>query len=88
MLFVFVYFQLKELFKSCGAGHHSLYSIMRPVFIFFMQKKGTVFLCTVECMWENGNIVLVILNLDPRLNEWSGFQHCNFIPGGKGSVTY
>jgi len=88
VLLVFVNFQLKDLSRSCGAGHHSLYSSMRSVFKFFIQKKGTVFLCTVECMWENGNIVPVILNLSTSWNEWSGFHHCNFIPGGKASVTY
>jgi len=61
---------------------------MRSVFIFFIQRKGNVVLCTAECMWENGNIVPVFLNLSTRWNEWSGFHHCSFIPGGKTNVTY
>jgi hypothetical protein len=88
VMFILVNLQLKELSRSCGDRHRSLYSITRSLFIFFTQKKGKVFLCTGECIWRNGSIVPVILNLSTRWDEWSGFHHCSFIPGGKACVTY
>ena len=71
-------------------SHFVLYYTI-SVYIFYTKKKKEVKLSYAQlraCGRMEICIVPVILYLNTRWNDWSGFHHCSFIPGGKSSVIY